>query len=499
MITRFRQLRHRDDGVSLVLVLLIVTVVAVVTAAIVSQADTSVRTTVAFRTQSGSDYAADGAGQVAVNMIRQSTFSNATGQTCFSAGNTIAVPYPATNGLEGSNTGSSFVSCTAEDGTGSQGSPVPITDANRPGQAIYAHGNLSFGDTGAETDYIRGSVSAGGNISVSGTLSITGTGSTLTATGTCPAAGSLTGPVTTCTHPAAGADAPISAPAIPGAAPNPTCPTAKGGPEIFSPGTYNLPPPSYGVLCPSKPSVGWYYFKPGVYNFANMGTWTVDGTPTVAGTLDLGGDGTGANASCAPSCATTAPSGGLAAPTVPGACVNPILSTSAIGVELVFSGNSALKMQGSLAEFCSDYHKLSIPTVLYTTASGTLITTKSGSKPEFYFEGFIYAPNADMNLSVNNVAQPFMNFGVVANNLHFGANPSTKCVACAFINLPDNSPGFGTGSTIVDLKVYVCPGSSSCSASGKLQLTARVQVFDPSGTPTIGARQMKILSWSQQR
>ena len=48
----------------------------------------------------------------------------------------------------------------------------------------------------------------------------------------------------------------------------------------------------------------------------------------------------------------------------------------------------------------------------------------------------------------------------------------------AVIELPDNSPGFGFETTIVQLEVYLCPGvASGCtSGSGELSLTARVKI-----------------------
>jgi len=69
------------------------------------------------------------------------------------------------------------------------------------------------------------------------------------------------------------------------------------------------------------------------------------------------------------------------------------------------------------------------------------------------------------------------------------------------IELPDNSPGFGFETTIVQLKVYLCPGrASGCTSSnGELSLTARVRMFDQTGVPGPPHRQMSVLSWSHTR
>src|SRR5207248_2325581 len=95
--------RGGDSGATLVIVLLLVTVIALVTGAVLTQVDTSVRTTVAMRDQAGAAYDGDAAAQVAVNQLRRSTFNNGTGSQCFGASGTLALPafYPATNGQTG--------------------------------------------------------------------------------------------------------------------------------------------------------------------------------------------------------------------------------------------------------------------------------------------------------------------------------------------------------------------------------------------------------------
>jgi hypothetical protein len=50
--------------------------------------------------------------------------------------------------------------------------------------------------------------------------------------------------------------------------------------------------------------------------------------------------------------------------------------------------------------------------------------------------------------------------------------------------------------TVVWLNVYLCPGSSSCTAGGVQALRTKVSIVDSSGLPVAGSRQLTVLSWS---
>jgi hypothetical protein len=70
----------------------------------------------------------------------------------------------------------------------------------------------------------------------------------------------------------------------------------------------------------------------------------------------------------------------------------------------------------------------------------------------------------------------------------------------AVIEVPDDSPGFGPGGTVVYLNVHLCQAAASCTAAtGKLSLRARVLIYDPTATPNPPARQITIQSWAVQR
>jgi Tfp pilus assembly protein PilX len=81
----FREARRA--GAALVLVMVIVTVISLGLLGVLSLSDTSIRTTERLQEQASASYAADSAGQVAVDQIRRDTF-NAAGSCTTSSGST---------------------------------------------------------------------------------------------------------------------------------------------------------------------------------------------------------------------------------------------------------------------------------------------------------------------------------------------------------------------------------------------------------------------------
>jgi hypothetical protein len=61
------------------------------------------------------------------------------------------------------------------------------------------------------------------------------------------------------------------------------------------------------------------------------------------------------------------------------------------------------------------------------------------------------------------------------------------------IDVPDDAPAPFALPNIMFLDVFVCPGQSTCNASGTVRLRAKVQLS--ATTPTT----VTVLSWSQQR
>lgn len=524
-----------DDGATLIIALIIVTTVALVVAGLLGQSTASVRTTEGLRDQVGSTYAGDGAAQVAINALRNSTFNNATGSHCFGAGDALTLQdfYPKTGGLSnggGTAASSAAITCTPVAGTGAQGTPVPITSANKPGQAI-----LTLSQSGTETGQVYGQAS--NTVTIHGAVTSDSTISSPNPTSLIVTGGVPIKAVTGCSGSITPACTIIGAPGVndpnyappataPAAPSTPVCPTADNGPEVFGPGLYNVVPTDMTPVIKSNgtsaaacdKNIGWYYFKPGTYYFdftSGSHVWTTSAT-TVAGTLAVGG---------------TSPGGAQTKPAVPGACINPIESVSAIGVEFVFGGDSQLSLdKNTNSEFCATYSATSIPRVVYglksdlgTCPGATCVHAESGcvaniapaaprcdvisdpgngTKPIFFFEGFVYTPKGSINLAVNNTAQPYFNFGIISRTLTLTTTGSA-CGTCAYISLPDNSPGLGTAATVIDLTVYVCQGVStnSCDtlSSHKVALTARVKVDDPTGSPVAHQRKITVLSWNEKR
>ncbi len=169
-----QRLRHRvrpadDRGALLIIAIIIITVVALVTGAVLTQGEGSLRATVALRDVARASYAADGAAQVAINDLRTGYnvgggepnpwyYTNAVGTGCFgfdgAAGSTTPKDTLVLDNLipkQGGDTQSAMsaaVKCTPEDATGDQGSAVPINNANKPGNAI-----LTLGTSGAENGF----------------------------------------------------------------------------------------------------------------------------------------------------------------------------------------------------------------------------------------------------------------------------------------------------------------------------------------------------------
>jgi len=134
------------------------------------------------------------------------------------------------------------------------------------------------------------------------------------------------------------------------------------------------------------------------------------------------------------------------------------------------------------------------------TVGGAPLVQALGNSTSLYIQGTTYTPLAKIDLSLNNIDESVFRFGVIARSLIVFETGSFDYPG-AVIELPDNSPGFGFDTTIVQLKVYLCPGvASGCSVdSGELTLTARVKMYDQGGVAGPPHRQISVLSWSHHR
>jgi Tfp pilus assembly protein PilX len=696
-----------DSGAVLLLVLIIVTVVAVLVTSLLSFTYTSVRTTVAMREQQAAAATADGATQAAVNTLRLGTYNNATGTQCFGATDTLVLP-DLVPGTTGSPADSAAVRCTADPTTGANGTLVPITAANKPGNAVLTLSTNPAEDginvkalSSAIPFNVHGGIVSNSNINVTAGA-LQSTTDVFAHTG---CTGTVTAPVVNC---GAGTAAdPGYLPettTVPAYQPVPanTAANCPGKVVTFQPGYYDDAAALSDLMSGNgacKGSVWW--FKPGSYYFdfqnssgaipgvTGTDQWLVKDGQLVAGTPT---NSAGQVMTAAQLIAASKPL------TVPGACESPIRSTTAVGVQFIFGGDSRLQVSGSAdAEICGSYHADRPPVAVYgltsgtatpTTASGATATAVTGtgftspaptpalsaiggtavtwtagtgsttatlSLPSFtpgqdipagsilssaelrivygasakatrtltvtpssssgagapitdtslssnnaltpaeqtvdlearlapvvhskglsglkvdystsvpgnvsgntavtesidavfldltytvptfrgqtttavtgncltaaytggsagqcallstataysgrlYVQGTTYAPAAPIDITLSNITEQVLRFGVISRTLWIKETGAVSYVG-PVIEIPDDSPGYGPGGTVVFLEAFVCRDSATCSitAGTRPSIRARVFIFDPTGTPVAGARQITILSWSVRR
>ena len=360
-----------DSGAALVLALIVLMVLAIGVSALLSFADTSERTTVQLRTQAATAYNADGAVQAAINDIRKGTYNKSAGQSCFSNGSDTLV-LPNFYGAD-----SAAVQCTAD-----PASVVPIAcpsvaQCNRPGSAILTLGNIPGEDgihitplNSSSPFKVHGVIFSNSNINVtSGSLS---TNTAVYARGAC--SGTIVStPSAQCSYAAAnslGNDPNYASDAatVPAYQPMPAC-TTPNSVVTFNPGYYDDAAALTLMMkgnSACRHSVWW--FKPGTYYFDFHNTenpllgsgddsWTVNDGYLVAGTPAAG--------------AASPP----VPPTIPGSCVSPVTSATAVGVQFIFGGDSQLAVKAGQAEICGTYRTTKLPIAVYGVKSGSETTT----------------------------------------------------------------------------------------------------------------------------
>jgi hypothetical protein len=520
-ITRLR--RGDDSGASLILALIFITVGAVVLAVILSFADASMRTTLRLREQSADAASADGAAQLAINALRQGTYSMAGG-SCFGTG------VGASNTLQlnsfyqpvGAGASSATVTCEADTTNSAVDPGVAISPANRPGSAILtlaplgsSEDGLTLTVAGGRTLRVHGDVYSNSTINV--VQGVLETNTAVTARGAC--IGTITStPVKQCNI-GSGADprsvdpnyAPPSAPTT--AQSVPACP-GNNSKVTFTPGVYTDVNGLNNLTKSSGCKDSIFYFPPGTYYFNLSGSaeWLIDTGYLVAGT-------------------PTTPLVAGTAPTIPGACQSPIPPDPIppggwvkpgpnAGAQFVFGGDSHIRVKAAQMEICATYSTTAPPIGVYglKTAVGTvpaqsgcvtatpypggsrcaLIKSENSPNSRLYVQGTTYTPLAALDISLNNSTGQVFRFGVIARTLLLSPTGSAG-LSGPVIEVPDDSTGSGMRS-LVYLNVYVCTNSGSCTAgTGVRRLRVKVGVVDPSGIPVGGNRQITVYSWSVLR
>jgi len=459
-----RRWKGDDTGAALPLVLVLVTVIAVVLGALLSFADTSVRTTVNLRDQAASAYTADGALQAGINAIRNSRFTGAAGEHCFGGSDTLTLP-----NFGGS--GSAAVSCTADPAKVLIQCPS-LSVCNRPGSAILTLGTggedgLNIQQPTGSSFKVHGIVYSNSNIRVvNGSLD---TNTAVYARGAC--AGTIRStPAPSCSYggSALGAD-PGYAPALTSVPPRQALPpcTKAGSLVTFQPGFYDDAAGLSAMMSSSskcKDSTWW--FTPGTYyfDFHNSAAvrppslpggddlWTIDNGFLVAGTPV---DESGRIIAKPPVPAT-----------IPGACDNPIEDAKATGVQFVFGGDSRLAVKAGQAEICGTYSANRPPVALYGLTSGAEAPVTATLTPTGTPGGsFTTAPPGSLS-TVD---------GTVAAWANTAGGPQSATVTATGYAPPAAIPA---GSILKSAQVRVVHGNDS----GATQDDLAVQVTPAGGT-----------------
>jgi hypothetical protein len=525
-----------DAGVTLLLVLLIVTTIGLVSGAMLSLETTGIRTTIALRDQGASAYAADGAAQVAISKLESATSAGTTCTAGIPLGTSTNVFYttPAPSSAAAFN---AYVSCAA----GAGGTGGPTSPNASPGNALLTLGDGKDGEDGVLVSSgsgsgavdIRGGIFSNSDINLEsrnygadgGYVTNTATSSYTFARGTCNTSRishtSQTSSPPTCSY---------SAPDTRGSDPGTLTPHGA---------TYNTPAvaPANGTIGSCDKNATYQTvtpgrftsaaaldaltgctqnlvnFTPGTYyfDFHDSGknsthVWNIQDTFIIAGKSTLA--------------LTSTPS----ATQMPTACLLPTAPTAsnATGVMFVFGGDSQVVVQNSkngrgndgFLTICASKSDNGPPIAVYglKTALGgsypvsaqsgcitnpppqsnqcALITTSTDTTA-LTIQGTVYVPLAGVVLILNDSTGPILRWGLIARTLivvTLGGN-----LAANVIDIPDSAADPTPIPDLMYLNVFVCPGTSTCTASGTLRLRAKVKLS--SATPRVAT----VLSWSTQR
>jgi len=381
MRPRIRTLRD-EDGAMLIIALIIITSVAVVTGALLTQGSANFRATAALRGVAGTSYSADTAAKVAVNNLRLGakapgwvvpTFpgpwtdwvytDNADGAGCFGADGSLP-----RNSLElrnlypkaGDQTADSSarVECSVVPGTGIFGAGLGVGIDDPDPTDSFARALTTVGTTGTWQGMTLKPLGAGntaampvrGGIASKSYVNVTN--GALVTDGYVKAEGACTGVIVS--NPAKACNQPGSVP----------MPVAPAPPLTAVPGYQNLN------------SVTGCIFQPGFYNNAAALSAKVNAcSPARFASGQYYFDfrdeerGTGQNAL---NITTTLVGGEYVGTTIPGACKSPILNDPIPGVQFVFGGTSRITVGDTArVELCGPSNGGEPPITIYQEQSGS--------------------------------------------------------------------------------------------------------------------------------
>ncbi|MCW3036382.1 MAG: hypothetical protein JWM17_1694 [Actinobacteria bacterium] len=471
---RARLRRLDETGSALILALIFLAVLSVGAAAILALADTSIRATLAVRTQGSTSYSADGAVQAAVNSIRSARDAN---------GNLIGVNGAYTTPTGGNNCPTlsltvdgvaSQVTCQPTDASGRG---TPVNNANNDPQ--YAVLTMATSGTGV-FESSNNTISIGGDVFVNSSIDLKNS-VTWNVTGAVKTNACLesAGPGTISTTPPGGLNCAIGTPKTdPGigtatydplvtAIATPAAKQCVGNATTFYPGTYStVASLSAAGGCPAD---GVAVFTRGNYYFNYPGTWTDPYSRIIGGVPTGAAPGT--------DCDATQP-----------------------GVQWVFGGTSAIVAAKEEIYLCAPaltagrqqislYGLTSRATSPFTPeTAGTTLLDISGNGAKLLVRGTVYAPNANFSVKLQGGASNTMfNRGIIANSLSL-----------------DLTGGAAAGGTIRVPPIVPMPASANrtvmfaVSNGGRTKAKAVVK-FDDTTSPAIPGKQVTVQSWSVYR
>jgi hypothetical protein len=462
-----------DSGAALALALMVVTVIALVVGGLLTITDSSLRTTSSVRFQGTVAATADGAAQAAINTLRLGSYQNDPAgdvPQCFGTSDTLELPNLVPGG-PGSPANSAAVQCRPDPNTGVAGVHVPVTPANRPDNAILTLSSDAAED-GLHVKALNKSVPFTVHGSVASNSNITVTNGTLKSDGAVQARTGCSGtivstPAPVCNGPAVNdPNYPAAATTVPAyqAVPVNTVASCPAGVVTFQPGYYDDAAALSNLMSGNgacRGSVWW--FTPGTYYFdfqnaagaipglSGSDRWLIKDGQLVAGTpIDPAGR------------TLSAPKRPAA---VPGACLSPTTSTSAIGVQFIFGGDSQLQLAGSAdAEICGTYRANRPPIVLYGLTSGVAVPTTStgGTAATVTTDAGGFAAPAGQTLSSALTA---------ADGRSDVWTGGGDCSATLDLSGFANASAVPAGSILTSAKLRIVHGASSAATSRSVTVT----------------------------
>jgi hypothetical protein len=525
--------RSGDDGATLIVVLIIVTVVAVVMIAVLGYATTNIRATVALRSVTATNYAADAAANAFLTQLTSTSAAPGhidcedEGGTSISLGSSSAAFYVPANTEDGPL--NAAVTCTPDidpdDGavTETSGSGTVIGPTNTPTAALITVGQNYPTENGVDIDgnwalciqnggvlsnsTITGKISAGVSdpVSTSACPTVAKAGITVTAYGAPapPASGCLSGQYspTPCTALAS----PVAVPAVPAptfpitaANTNQAAVCQKSGSTYYAaflPGKYTRLTSSttYSLSTPCKNGSRWVaanvaWFTPGTYYFDFGATsWAVPttvigGTPTApSGTAIAGLNGTNAATLAASTLSNLSQ-----ATSFPGACISPTVQSDNGGVEFVFGGASTITMpSGGHMDICAQYVDANtVPIAVYGVYQNQLNVGGGSVSPQ---SGCVATPGCSGNNSLFVAASPNGH-----GSFHFEGY--VWAPAAAFIMTYKNSAGQSFNWGIV-VRTFQVTGNGSSPDEAVISLPK--SSFGPVTTTTYAYRYINVWTCPQ--